>query len=185
MISGKRTPTELLEDKAFELNDANVKLALRRMTSNKIASLILFWIELKRRSVDNKHEHELKYNFSLEHVMPQSWNQFWPITSPNVVDAITGECIEDEAKATEGRQAAVYELGNMMLLLSSLNTSLRNYEFERKIKGESRKRGIEYYASNLMIAKDILDIYNMAPHWNEKLIRSRTDALTDVFFHVW
>ena len=185
LISGKRTSFEMLQEKQDELGDMNIKAALRRMTSNKIASLVLFWIELMRRSADNKLERDLKYNFSLEHIMPQRWSEFWPIHCPKVVEAISGEVIEDDDKATGERQVAVFELGNMTLLLSSLNTSLRNYELCRKIKGEGKKRGIEYYASNLTITREILDTYSQAPIWNEQLIRKRTETLSADFLKIW
>lgn len=185
LISGNQTTEGMLKEKDQELSDEKIKESLRKMGSNKIATLLLFWIELYRRSNDNKHDVELKYNFSLEHVMPQSWEKYWPVTSPCVVDTNTCEHIDDEEKAAAARRSAIYEIGNMILLMSSLNASLHNYELSRKIKGEGRKRGIEHYASNLSITWDILNACSQTYIWNEKLIRDRTDMLADEVLKIW
>ena len=185
LVSGKRTLAEMLEEKDSELSDTSVRFGLRKITANKTAFLILFWIELKRRSMDNRIDGELKYSYSLEHVMPQSWDMYWPIINPQVVNAISGEAIPDEFEAAEARRAAIFELGNMTLLRSNLNSSLRNYEFTRKIKGDDKKYGIEYYASNITVAKDIVASYNSAPVWNELSIRQRTEMLADEFLKIW
>ena len=60
-----------------ETGDDNVCSGMKDI-SNKNAALVLFWVELRRRSKDNKYdETELKYDYSLEHVMPQKWETHW------------------------------------------------------------------------------------------------------------
>ncbi|MCF0224741.1 MAG: DUF262 domain-containing protein, partial [Fibrobacter sp.] len=45
---------------------------------NREASLLLFWIELKRRYDDKKFDlKSLQYDYTLEHVMPQKWEEHW------------------------------------------------------------------------------------------------------------
>ena len=75
---------------------------------------------------------------------------------------------------------AVYEIGNMTLLNSKLNTSLRNYTFDRKKAGEGRKKGMKDLA-DCMITRAILDL----DIWNEKAISDRTQEMSDAILKVW
>lgn len=185
LINGKVTIEKLFDDKKDDLSDASVKSHLMSMPKNKIATLLLFWIELKRRSIDSRYDtKELKYAFSLEHVMPQKWQANWGIDDVNVIDVDTNQIITDQDIATDIRNLAVYEIGNMTLLNSNLNSSISNYEFKRKIKGEGRKKGIEQYAS-LSIAQEIVDKYNEDATWNEKTVRDRTERITTEFLTIW
>lgn len=185
LINGKVTIEKLFDDKKDDLSDASVKSHLMSMPKNKIATLLLFWIELKRRSIDSHYDtKELKYAFSLEHVMPQKWQANWGIDDVNVIDVDTNQIITDQDIATDIRNLAVYEIGNMTLLNSKLNSSISNYEFKRKIKGEGRKKGIEQYAS-LSIAQEIVDKYNEDATWNEKTVRDRTERITTEFLTIW
>lgn len=163
-------------------DDAFVR-AMRNI-SNKAASLLLFWVELRRRALDRRHDlKELKYCYSLEHVMPQKWEAHW-VAVP-VVDR-DGEAIIDAEKAKAERYRAVYELGNMTLLTSSLNSSLKNYAYPVKLKGEGRKKGISSYADLSITKDDIVDRYDGETRvWNELAIRGRTRALSQEVVAVW
>ena len=81
--------------KEFIENEGQVKIKCDAVTlsqiqngikyiSNKNATIVLFWIELFRRNNDSKQSiKELKYNYSLEHIMPQKWEEYWssvPVT---------------------------------------------------------------------------------------------------------
>lgn len=185
LISKKTTMEKLLLDKEDEIGDNAVREKLKSIPANKTASLILFWIELRRRDMDKKFDiRELKYTYSLEHVMPQKWEQYWNADACPGVSAVDGERIVSEEQFREARSAAIYELGNMTLLNSNLNSALRNYEFERKIKGEGRKKGIEDYAG-LDITRDVVAVYESQKNWNEWEIRERTKNLTVEFLEIW
>ena len=135
LLSGKITINDLIKDRQNEINDDIFSKKLKSI-SNKHATLLLFWLELKRRYNDTKcGEKELKYCYTLEHIMPQKWKEFWPVGSPSVKDYGTGQEIQDVDLAEETRAAAIYEIGNMALLVSNLNSSVRNYEFKRKMEG--------------------------------------------------
>jgi hypothetical protein len=74
----------------------------------------------------------------------------------------------------------------MTLLNSSLNTSLRNYVFERKIEGEGKKKGIRAYADLCITKDDILSIYDKGDKvWNEKKIIDRTNSLAMEILEIW
>lgn len=172
-----------LDAKLAEVDDRSVADGLRSI-ANKDAALILFWIELKRRHDDRKQSvEELKYNYSLEHLMPQKWEEYW--RSVAFVDD-AGNMLPEDEEAVKHRQRCIYSLGNMTLLNSSLNTSLRNYDFERKITGEGRKKGIRAYADLSITRDDILVPFERGEKiWNERSIAERTRRLTEEFLQIW
>lgn len=170
-------------DKANELSDKAVTAHLKEMYNNKTATLVLFWIELKRRFEDSKFDiKELKYTYSLEHIMPQKWEKYWNIDLLPVIDINTDSEITNKEEAKNVRGCAIYEIGNMTLLNSNLNNSLRNYKFSRKINGEGRKKGIKEYAS-LDIAKKITRVSDEKKAWNESTIKERTERITKEFLN--
>ena len=172
-----------IDTKITEQTDDEVKNGLTSIV-NKNATLLLFWVELYRRSNDSKQSvKELKYNYSLEHLMPQKWEEYWSKVA--IVD-VDGNLIPDKEIAKRERYSKIYQIGNMTLLNSSLNTSLRNYEFDRKIKGEGRKKGIKDYADLGITRFDVLTPYeNGDKIWNEKKIIDRTESLATDIIKVW
>jgi uncharacterized protein with ParB-like and HNH nuclease domain len=171
-----------VEKRLQQINDNQVKNALD-YTDNKSATLLLFWIELYRRYIDTKQSvKEIKYNYSLEHIMPQAWEQYWSdvqvYDNQNIV-------ITDQEMAKNERDKKIYSIGNMTLLNSRLNTSLRNYKFEIKIEGEGRKKGIRKY-SDLLITKEILLEYdNENNYWDERTINKRKIKLENEIIEIW
>lgn len=71
-------------------------------------------------------------------LMPQKWEQYWSTLILPVCDE-NGIVIKDEEQAKRIRSDTIYEIGNMTLLNSKLNTALRNYDFDRKVNGEGEK----------------------------------------------
>jgi len=177
-----KNPQEIIS-KLRETTNEQISNGLKNI-SNKLASLLLFWIELKRRNKDNKIEiKELKYNYSLEHIMPQKWEEYWT-DIPKKYNPDGSEMTEEEKK--KDRDNKIYWLGNMTLLTSSLNSSLRNYEFRKKMEGEGRKRGIKRYAELLITKEDIVDPYeNGDKVWDEYKIMSRTSKLEEEIKEIW
>lgn len=149
-----------------------------------LATLILFWIELYKRSKEYVDFKGIPYAFTLEHIMPQKWEEFWSIQKLDVYDE-TNKVIEDEDCARSVREAIIRELGNMTLLNSALNTSLRNYDFKRKVEGEGtgrrRKKGMKNL-SDCMITREIFDQPLL---WDERKIRKRTADFSDLIKKIW
>lgn len=172
-----------IDHKLAELTNDDVRNGLTSIV-NKNATLLLFWVELYRRANDSKQSvKELKYNYSLEHIMPQKWEEYW--SQVDVVDNASN-VITDKELAKIKRYSKIYSIGNMTLLNSSLNTSLRNYEFSRKIEGEGRKRGIRHYADLGITRFDILDVYDGGDKvWNENKISNRTTNLANDILAIW
>ena len=152
---------------------------LRHMNSNKLAAFLLFWVELYKRKTERPDFKELHDIYTLEHIMPQKWEQYWSVQDYPVYDE-QNDLVGDEDRAKRIRSAAVYEIGNMTLLNSKLNTSLRNYDFKRKINGEGKKRGMKNLA-DCIITREIIE--NTV--WNEKAIRERTIVISKVIIALW
>ena len=101
-----------------ETSDEKVLSGLKNMRSNKNAALVLFSLELHRRSKDNKFDtSELKYNYSLEHIMPQKWEEYWKQVPQK--KKLDGKLMNNE-EAKNNRYDKIYWLGNLTLLTSSL-----------------------------------------------------------------
>lgn len=172
-----------LDAKAKEQSDAQVLSGIRKI-DNKSARLILFWIELYRLHTDGKHDvKELKYAYSLEHLMPQKWEQYWTDipqkTNPD------GSVMSPE-QAKRDRYEKVYFLGNMTLLKTNLNSALRNSPFDTKMNGQSRKKGIKSYASLSISRDDIVAPYEAGDRvWDESKIVARTENLGRELLSIW
>ena len=178
-IANKSSVNDYLE----KIDTTRITQGLRAIT-NKDAALVLFWIELHRRSTDMKESiKELKYNYSLEHIMPQKWEEYWGDEHVPYVDEFNN--IKTGSLNKEERQRIIYHIGNMTLLNKSLNTSLRNHSFDRKINGEGLKKGIKAY-SDLKITKDIVKSFEDGKTiWNEHNIIKRTKQLEVEFNSIW
>lgn len=179
--------------KQFIENEGNLDNALSKITkdnvrkgleniSNKVAKLILFWIELKRRYKDDKYdEKDLKYNFSLEHIMPIKWQEKWNfevVPHPN-------ELLSQEKKRQD-RDSKVRWIGNMTLLKSKLNSSLSNESFRVKMLGDDTRKGIVEYATLSITVDDIVKPFREGDDkWDESKIEKRTEKLLEELLEIW
>ena len=175
----KGTSIDTLLAGCENINSDRYEYGLRHMNSNKLATLLLFWVELYKRSVSNADLKKLSYAFTLEHIMPQKWEQYWSIQTLPVYTE-NGELEGNEEVAKRIRSDAIYQIGNMTLLTGKLNTSLRNYDFTRKVNGEGRKKGMKELA-DCMITREIIEL----PAWKESAIIDRTVALSSIISQIW
>lgn len=150
---------------------------------NREATLILFWIELKRRYDSKKYDlKELKYDYTLEHIMPQKWEENW--SDVPYVNAKGKEI--DEAEGKVNRQKMVYSIGNMTLLTGKLNTSIQNNKFKVKMEGSPKRKGVKAYAELSITSIDIVEnVYNAHKEWNEYQCLQRQVALTKEVLDIW
>ena len=185
LIDGKTTLEDQFAEKDSLIDDISLRKRLQFIPSNRYAALILFWIELYRHFSDKKYgTNGLTYSYQLEHLMPQKWTDNWGVNAVPVVDANTGKIISDPTEATEARNSAVYEIGNMTLLNGKLNASISNKDMSKKINGDGTKKGIDAY-NDLSLTKNFLANYQKNQVWNEKEIRIRTNELVDEFVKIW
>lgn len=179
LIKGEESVKGDMKKNSEKIQDCNIEKSLYNITQNKIATLLLFWIELYRRSNDQKYDvKNLPYTYSLEHVMPQAWEKNWGITAIPVVEADTGIKVQSDETAKELRRAAIYEIGNMTILNHPLNASLSN----KKISDKLTK--MKEYA-DLGIAKEVIKTIETSNSWNEKTIRDRTKEICDIVKQLW
>ena len=142
-----------------------------RKFNNKQARLLLFMIEmLLRNGEEDKYSDTLRIDsYSLEHIMPQKWQNAWYDVNAYAED---GQVIDRNNVDVfiQSRNKAVKSLGNMALLTSKLNTSISNANFETKIQGKSTHNGIKKYAASLVTTKNIIDVYEETKIWDERKI---------------
>lgn len=187
LIRGDNTIDDYISEKC--LDDIKFKDGIKKVKDNSIGKMLLFWIELYNQEKDTKVDKKALFysTYTLEHIMPQQWKEYWE--SVPVIDVLTGNRVDDKEKANLIREEAILELGNMALLSGSLNTSISNYEFERKINGDPngkmrKKSGIREYAT-LSITSEVVNIYDTEKNWNEFDIRKRTDKFAKVILEMW
>jgi hypothetical protein len=171
-IKGTKTP----KDDIGRVEREDILVGLSKVTNN-MATLWLFCIELYRRSLEKGYDRDsLNYVYSLEHIMPQKWEQYW--SDVDFVDE-NGNVLPNDELSKAKRKQKIYELGNMTLLKSKLNTAISNYTMDRKINGEGKKKGLKAYVDLTITQKDIIEAYNNGINWNEQAIGKRTNLLTD------
>lgn len=177
LVDKRKTPNEVFENCEY-ISEPNFHEGLRRMTTNKVPTLLLFWVELYQRSIMNVDVKSLNYVYTLEHIMPQKWANNWsnvPVYDPD------NEVVEDPDDIERIRNHAIYEIGNMTLLNSKLNTSISNGAFLDKINGKSGRKGIKDLA-DLRLTRDVIE---NETEWNELKIYARTKLLESEIRTIW
>jgi hypothetical protein len=125
--------------------------------------LVLSELELARRaSVKTEAITELPPKLSIEHILPQQWEDSWPLSDPL-----------DEA-ARERRLGLLNTLGNLTLVTAELNTSLSNGPW-------SAKRQHLQTHSLLRLNSELA----RWEHWDETAIVERGGLLADEIVAAW
>ncbi len=101
-------------------------------------------------------------NLQIEHVMPQNWEQHWP-----VVDT-------DEAK--ERRNEAVSRIGNLTLVTGKLNASMSNAPWEEKRDTLAKHSTLLLNSMLLASARET---------WDEDSIDSRSEKMIEAICEIW
>lgn len=160
-------------EKEINISDGAVKSQLAQMKGDT-AKLLLFLIELSTRDRRSDVD-ELTYTYTLEHIMPQKWQESWGVPE----------------NYAEKRQKHIDDLGNLTLLKISLNSTVRNADFKTKIEGipkQGRQRAREGYKGNisLNITEEIVKMYdNGMKDWNEERIEERRNRLAEKIIELW
>lgn len=184
LVNSKSEEYKKIEDyynkrKSYEiLNDISIKQNLRAV-GNNVAKAVLFFIELYRRSnVSGLDRQTLQYVYTLEHIMPQKYTKNWGIDKIPV-KSMEGDGTWEISKDSEEvrnslRLSAIYEIGNMLLLTSPLNST-------NSCKSMNQKIGlISELTTNLILSREFVNKYNENNIWDEEIIRNRTNELTEV-----
>ena len=123
----------------------------------------------------------LEYTFTLEHIMPKSWEKNW--SQVKIIDNGTElDVNSDEGKTY--RNEHIQSIGNKTLLTSRINASVKNSCFKDKVKGNGNNQSYQNHTS-LILTKSIVDNYTDGSIWDEKQIEIRQNKLFDLFKKVW
>jgi len=169
------------------IDPSKMREALTTNVSNKVAKILLFWVELYRRHKDKKYDIKtLQYHYQLEHIMPIKWEENWK--SVSYVDSENNKLPNNE-KSKQKRIEKITSIGNMTLLSSNLNSAISNGSFKKKIEGDEDKKngyGLEHYASLSITKDDIIEnVYKKGKEWNEATIAEREQALINEIIEIW
>lgn len=135
---------------------------------NKQAAGILYLMESKIRNRNSHSTSLLGLNrYSLEHLMPKKWENHW------------NNSLSPEEKINRNR--TLLTLGNLAIITSSLNSSIRDSDWETKKNGRSDKKGLKHYSAGLETLGDFLD----ESDWNEITIQNRADYLAEKAISIW
>lgn len=181
------------EEGKHVLNDDEMQKCLSTNVDNKKATLLLFFVELFRKNekyVKDKSDEDklsLDYNYTLEHIMPQKWDEkgsTW-IDVP-CYDKEDGTNPVNETETKNIRDAKVCSIGNMTLLKSKLNKALQNDSFKDKIEGKNGKSGYKKCASLSITTDDIIkNVYDQDLPWDERQIFKRENYLIKDICQIW
>lgn len=150
---------------------------------SKVIINILLEIEYSLRTSKQESIDISPVNLTVEHVLPQSWYEKWPIGSKVITEEdfnLSGQKVwgEDDEKGVfhqiEGRKTALNTLGNLTILTSSLNPSISNASYTIK-RPEIIKQ------STLILNSYFQDIYS----WDEDNIVTRGEYLFQKIKNLW
>jgi hypothetical protein len=140
----------------------------RRLSQKKLRMLLL---ALDKQMEDGKTEPVIytdSDSFTIEHIMPQSWQKNWPLP----VDAYPDE---DKTSLSSWRDKLIHTIGNLTLLTNKLNPSVsdRNWGYKKSKILVSSKLNL-----NRSYFGDIVE-------WNEEEIEVRSRKLSQTAVRVW
>lgn len=105
--------------------------------------------------------------YSLEHLMPKKWRNFWP------------HPVTDTEKAI--RDSDLLTLGNLAIIPQALNASIRDANWDIKLSGKGYKAGLRSCAAGLSTMEEVLS----KTEWNEDCIHERAKWLYDKAAEIW
>lgn len=135
---------------------------------NKQATGILYLLESKVRDSKSHATGLLGFShYSLEHVMPKKWENHWHF-----------EGSEEERMQ---RNKALLTLGNLTIIPTKLNTSIRDSSWNVKVNGNKGKSGLKHYASGI----ELFSTYIGVADWDEQTIKDRASFLYKHAMKIW
>jgi len=146
--------------------DAMLNLPTYRLISRARLRMILEALEDDIRG--NDAEDRVTRKLTIEHVLPQKWEQHWPL----------GAAAVDGTQARLDRDRLLHTIGNLTLAQSSLNTRMANHSWQDKRRHLEEK-------SVLLMTKDLLRMAEEAGGWGEEQIRARGAQLATRACALW
>ena len=134
----------------------------------------------------------------IEHILPTSWHEHWPLQSGAAVKGSTqeehikngGALLEQKVvEEMERRQRLKNSLGNLTILTSSLNPSIGNQGWALKSGekgiGESLLQINKHIVQTSQWSERFTDTPNEKTVWDEDLILARSRALSKTINAIW
>lgn len=109
---------------------------------------------------------EVPKNLTIEHIMPQSWRDHWPLHS---------------GVTKERRDRTVQTIGNLTLLNEKLNPSQSNKPWKNGADPGGEKRAALKAHSVLHLNKNICEL----DEWNEERVLARSEELFVIASKIW
>ena len=106
-------------------------------------------------------------NYSLEHLLPKKWRQYWTVP--------------DDEEVVKQTDFALYTFGNLAIIPGALNTSISNAPWPIKLSGKGDKEGLLKFAKGLVT----LDEYLNLSEWNLEAIHNRAKKLYEQILVTW
>lgn len=103
-------------------------------------------------------------NLTVEHVMPQRWQEHWPI-------------LDERPEAIAMRDASIHSIGNLTLVTGAFNSALSNAEFDQK--------RTEIVTTSLLSLNTYFHRFGDDSAWNEAEIVKRAQDLFTFAKHIW
>ena len=107
---------------------------------------------------------------TIEHVIPQSWEEHWPLPDAG------GE--ESNAQAHRTRRERIHRLGNLSLVTGSLNPALGKDPWAAK-----KAQLLQF--STLQLNADLITNPNYATTFDDSSIDERGERLAGLLVHEW
>ena len=149
-----------------DLKKAFLTLRLYRLLTRGRLRLVLEAIEERLRMDPLAEGEKAPRNLTIEHVLPQSWGEHWPLP---------GET--DEQEERDKRNQLIHTIGNLTLVSKRLNPKLSNAPWIEKQKTLGKH-------SILMLNHQLLETYK-AEAWTEKTIELRSLEMAKLVAKVW
>lgn len=131
--------------------------------------MLLEACEMDVRDQNKTEKVSLPADLSIEHALPQQWQDNWPL--PHDVS---------EDQATVAREAHVHRLGNLTLVTQPLNAALSNSSWDGQNGGPSKRAALAA-ASVLLINQQL--VQHQA--WDEQRIDARGIELAERILRTW
>lgn len=130
---------------------------------------ILYLLESKLREVAGSQTVLHPFTkYTLEHLMPQKWEENWEI--PSGLNEV------EEFEFKNNRNKVIATLGNMAIITQGLNSKASNNKWKKKLDG-----GLKDKAGDLLTMKDVVN----KSKWDESTIASRAEWLAGKANEVW
>ena len=149
-----------------DVEHAVLDLPLYRLLTRRRLRMILETIEDSLRGVLAEEAHVARGTLTIEHVMPQSWKEHWPLGP-----------VRDLFRAELERERLLHSLGNLTLVNGRLNPKLSNAPWASKSETLAKH-------TVLHLNKHLVDTYE-DKDWAEETIRERGSALAKLVLRIW